>query len=341
MLGYIHFPSWISPEIVPGLPVRWYSLMYLIAFGISYILFRYQVKKRELKIDDDTIINLFFFGIIGLILGARIFAALIYDTTGQYWENPLLIFWPFNEQCQLVGLSGMSYHGGLIGGVLGVIIYTRIKKLDTLDVGDMLMAGIPLGYTFGRLGNFINGELYGRVTTVPWGMVFPGAQRFDTSQEWVQDVMNTIGMSVAEAGQYVNLPRHPSQLYEAFIEGILLWLVLWFVFKNRKPFKGFIISLYIIGYGLGRFIIEYFRQPDANIGYPIAFGDPDAPIYLFDSLLNISTGQILCFLMIAGGLLCMAVFSKIGKFNDSDEENTLDAIEEKKKKTKKIRKKLE
>ena len=134
---------------------------------------------------------------------------------------------------------------------------------------------------------------------MPWGMVFPGAERFSASLPWVQQVADEIGMEINTG--LVNLPRHPSQLYEALFEGLVLWSIIWF-FRHRKPFDGFLSAIYTGGYGLFRFIIEYFREPDADIGYRIA-KDSNAPIYANTSLLNFSTGQILCFIMIAGAII--------------------------------------
>lgn len=297
---YITFPSWLKPEIIPGLPVRWYGLMYLVAFAIAFYLFKRQVRENRLDVPEDDVVNFIFWTIIGLIVGARIFAALVYDTSGLYRAKPWLIFWPFYNG-RFVGLQGMSYHGGVIGGTIGAIIYTRVKKYDTLLWGDMLTASIPLGYTFGRLGNFINGELYGRVTTSPLGMVFPHAERFSSSLDWVRKTAAAIGMDISGMAS-VNLPRHPSQLYEAFFEGVVLWLVLWFVLRKRKPFNGYIISSYMIGYGIFRFFIEYMREPDVGMDFPLQLGSTEAPNYLLTSFFNFSTGQILCFMMIAGGL---------------------------------------
>ena len=170
----------------------------------------------------------------------------------------------------------------------------------------MLVTGIPLGYTFGRLGNFINGELYGRVTRVSWGMIFPDAEKFNAKLPWVREYAASVGLDVPAAG-LVNLPRHPSQLYEALFEGIVLWLVLWFLLRKRRPFKGFMVASYVIGYGAIRFFIEYAREPDKGIGYPITLVPMDNPVYQF-SLFNFTTGQILCFLMIAAGVVCMFIF---------------------------------
>jgi len=154
----------------------------------------------------------------------------------------------------------MSYHGGLIGVIFAAWYYVRKEKLDWWNVVDLYIPAIPLGYTFGRLGNFINGELYGRLTTSPIGMYFP----------------------MAPAGEL----RHPSQLYEAFFEGIFLFAILWSIRKIKLP-KGAMLALYLIGYGVVRFFIEYFREPDAHIGFVF---------------LSFSMGQILCSLMIAGGI---------------------------------------
>ena len=309
MMLYINFPVWIKPVIIPGLPVHWYGLMYLIAFGITYILFKYQVKTDNLDMDDEVITNFFFWTILGLIIGARVFSSLVYDTTGLYRHKPWLIFWPFDENMKLVGLQGMSYHGGLIGAVAGAALYCAKNKLNFLKIVDLTIAGIPLGYTFGRLGNFINGELWGRVTTAPWGIVFPYAPRFSVSYEWVRKIADSLNISYVNGGT-VNLPRHPSQLYESFFEGIFLWTVIWFFFRKRKKFDGYLLSIYLMGYGVIRFFIEYFREPDLDIGFPVHFGKEVYPSALFLSPLNFTTGQILCVLMIISGAVLYYVLKK-------------------------------
>ena len=269
MLLSIDYPSWLKPEIIPGLPFRWYGLMYIFAFATAFLLYRRQVKERRFPMTEDQLYSLFTWGILGLLLGARLFSTIIYagDT---YLRQPWLIFWPFRNG-QFTGLEGMSYHGGAVGGLLAVILYAKIKKFNFREIGDMYAASIPLGYTFGRLGNFLNRELYGRVTESPLGMVFPNAGP---------------------------LPRHPSQLYEMIFEGIILWAIIWF-FRNRKPFKGFLIGLYFLGYGFFRFFIEYFRQPDSHMG--------DGGFILP----GITTGQILCVLMIIFGIVWIAVCSRL------------------------------
>jgi len=315
MFLYMQYPSWITPEIIPGFPLfRWYGLMYLFAFATAYLLFRRQVRAGELqaaeglgrKVTDDDVIGFFTWGIIGLLLGARIFATLVYDTTGDYWHKPWLIFSPYKDGAWS-GFQGMSYHGGFIGGLIGTALWCLKNKRPLLAWTDAMTASIPLGYTFGRLGNFLNGELFGRATASPLGMVFPNAELLPLSNPWIRDVAEKIGMAIPAGAQLINLPRHPSQLYEACFEGIILWAVIWFVFRKRKPFNGFTTAIYTIGYGLVRFVIEYFREPDADIGYRISAGTAGSPTYLNESLLNFSTGQILCFIMIAGGTLFLVV----------------------------------
>lgn len=303
MFLYLNYPAWIHPQIFPNIPVlnilRWYGLMYLFAFGTAWLVLKKVANEgmldtNEYKLKEDDLFSFISTGIIFLLIGARLFSTLIYDTTGIYWKKPWLIFWPFDSQMHFTGLAGMSYHGGFVGGLIGMIVWCKRHKQGCGKWIDAMCCAIPLGYTFGRLGNFLNGELYGRITTMPWGMVFPEAEKFSTSQPWVQEFCANIGMNI-EGLKMVNLPRHPSPLYESFFEGIVLWLVIWFTRKHRK-FDGQIGAIYTFGYGFVRFIIEYFREPDAEIGYRIA-KNADAPIYTNTSLLNLSTGQIFCLLM--------------------------------------------
>ncbi len=333
MLSFINYPSWLKPEIIPGLPIRWYGLMYMFAFITAYLLVKKQVKEKDLKINDDNLTNLFFWGILGILIGARIFSTLIYDKTGKYWENPLLIFWPFDSKFHFIGLQGMSYHGGLVGGFAAVIIYCKRKKLNLFEIGDIVAASVPAGYTFGRLGNFINGELFGRVTAAPWGMIFPDAPVFPIRESWVSEIAAKAGIDISAISAYVNLPRHPSQLYEALFEGIILWAFLWFFMRKRKLPPGAIIGSYIAGYGLVRFFIEYFREPDQEIGFILNLSGKPGYIYRFDSFLNFTMGQLLCFLMITGGLLFILYAYKRQARELREKE-----IEESKKKIRKKRK---
>jgi phosphatidylglycerol---prolipoprotein diacylglyceryl transferase len=314
MLGFLQYPSWLRPEIIPGLPLRWYGLMYLVAFAVAYLLFSWQLKTNKIEHQRDMVLDLFFWAIVGVLVGGRLAAVTIYDSTGYYLHHPLQIILPFsrvNGKIALTGIAGMSYHGGLVGAAIAILTFLKVKKVDVLEWADMLVAGIPLGYMFGRLGNFINGELYGRITKVGWGMVFPGAETFNGSDPWVKDFASAAGLPTGSGA--VNLPRHPSQLYEAFFEGFVLWLVLWFIVRKRRPYKGFTLACYVLGYGVIRFLIEYTRQPDKGIGYggygfPIILQKLDNFQAQF-SFLNFSTGQVLNVIMIVGAFVMMAVFS--------------------------------
>jgi phosphatidylglycerol:prolipoprotein diacylglycerol transferase len=283
--------------------------MYIVAFGVAWVLYRKQVMERRFPITENQLSGLFFWGILALVAGARIFSTMVYETSNIYRERPWLIFWPFRDG-QFTGLLGMSYHGGVIGGLLAIFIYTAVHHLDPREIGDMFAASIPLGYTAGRLGNFINGELYGRVTASPLGMIFPAAEPFSLREGWVREIAEKTGLSGGLASGYINLPRHPSQLYEALFEGVILWAVIWLL-RNKKPFKGFLVGIYLIGYGFFRFIIEYFREPDADLGYRIELVRTGMPPALFTSPWNFSTGQILCFIMILGGLLWILFMSRM------------------------------
>ena len=314
MLLAIQFPSWLHPEIFPGvLPIRWYGLMYIFAFTTAYLVYRRQVKERNFPMSDEDLSGLFLWGIACLIVGARVFYALVYDVDGTFRRAPWLIFWPFRDG-QFTGIQGMSFHGGVIGGILATIFYSKAKKFDYREIGDMYAASIPLGFTFGRLGNFINGELYGRITSSPIGMIFPngGIGRWHPDFDRIVAAATEMGLTpVVESGGLIyNFPRHPSQLYQMIFEGIFLWAVIWF-FRNRKPFKGFLITMYLAGYGLIRFVIEYFRQPDAAIGYRIQFVQPELPLEIAHPFLAFSTGQILSFIMIAAGLVWAFIASRM------------------------------
>ncbi len=312
---FINYPSWISPYVIKGLPIRWYAVMYVFAFATAYILFMGLLKEKENRdIKKESAEDLFIYCVIGLLIGARLGSCLFYDDALYYLSHPWLIFWPFRNG-EFVGLPGMSYHGGVIGAIVAGLIYTKVKKISFLRFADLITSAIPFAYTWGRLGNFINGELYGRVTTSSLGMVFPTAERFSTTHQWVRSVADTVGI-VYSPGDYVNLPRWPSQLFEAFFEGIVLGIIIWFVVrkikKKRNMADGTILASYLMGYGLIRFILEYFRQPDSDIGYVIGHS---SNIYLFESVLNISKGQVFCLLMVIGGLALLLCVNLIAKRN--------------------------
>jgi phosphatidylglycerol:prolipoprotein diacylglycerol transferase len=317
--------------------------MYVFAFATAYLLFRRQVKERRFPMSEDDITGLFSWGILGLLLGARLFSTLIYETSNYYITQPWLIFLPFRNG-QYTGFQGMSYHGGAFACTLAIFIYTKVKGFNFREIGDMIVTCIPLGYTFGRLGNFINAELYGRVTTSPIGMIFPHAAELPASESWVLEIAEKTGIAVN--GAFVNLPRHPSQLYEAFFEGIVLWAILWFL-RNRKPFKGFQFGMYFAGYGFFRFFIEYFREPDADLGYRIEFVKSTLPAAYSHPPFSFTTGQILCILMIVFGLVCNIIASRLPdrdviRIYDEEEANKVNKEElaAERKKRRKLRKKL-
>lgn len=311
MTAYIDFPSWLRPEIISGFPIRWYGLMYIVAFAVTYFICMRVVGQNQSLYKKDTAASILMWVLFGLVIGARVFSCLVYHPDYYYWTQPWLIFWPFDSDFNFIGLQGMSYHGGVIGGALGALIFCKKNQESWLKWVDLVILGLPLGFTFGRLGNFINGELWGRVTTVPWGMVFPNAETFPSNLDWVKEVAEKIGMSLPEQGAVlVNLPRHPSQLYEAFFEGLAVWALIWFVFRKRHKFYGFLVSAYLFFFGFFRFFIEYFREPDKEIGFVIALGDgQDEPARLI-SAFNFSMGQILCVIMMAAGVLLCLLFKR-------------------------------
>ncbi len=250
--------------------VSWYGIMYLAAFLIAYFLVKYRIRRKETNISLDAVKDFMPWGILGLLLGARLGDVFIYDWA--YFKNNLTqIFLPFDiyNHWQYIGIYGMSYFGGLVGLAFAFILFSffrlniengllRSELNKIFEFSDLFAPAVPLAFAFGRLGNFINGELYGRVTNVPWGMYFPA----DFS------------------GQL----RHPSQLYEMFLEGILLFIILWNLRKYKFP-VGYMTAFYLIGYGIARFISEFFRDPDKMF------------------LANITIGQIFSFLVIIIGLI--------------------------------------
>jgi phosphatidylglycerol:prolipoprotein diacylglycerol transferase len=268
-----HLPQNISPVIFEfgWFRLQYYGLMYIVAFATVYGLVRYRLRheKRFAVTPDqarDVTVNM----ILGVIIGGRLGYVVFYNP-GYYLRNPLEIILPFSfsNGITFTGISGMSFHGGLICLLIAAWLYVRKAGLSFREMADLFAPAVPLGYTFGRIGNFINGELYGRMTTSPIGMQFPQAP----------------GRAL----------RHPSQLYEAFFEGILLFLVLWLLRKRSFP-RGAMLSFFLIGYGTVRFFIEYFRQPDAHLGFV---------------WLQFSMGQVLCAIMVASGILLFAYFRKI------------------------------
>ena len=260
-----HIPEHLDPVIfsVGSFKLQYYGLMYVVAFAMTYVLVMYRLKTEDrFRATVDQVQALITYMMLGVIVGGRLGYVLFYNFS-YYVRHPLEIILPFSfsNGFRFTGITGMSYHGGLACIILFAWLFCRKHKLSFLQMADLFVPAIPLGYTFGRIGNFINGELFGRVTTAPIGMIFPQA---------ADDRL-----------------RHPSQLYEAFFEGIVLFILLWGLRTKMRP-RGAALAVYLIGYGTVRFFIEFFRQPDAQLGL----------VFFFFSM-----GQILCFIMIAAGIL--------------------------------------
>ncbi len=312
------FPRWIRPEIIIGLPFRWYGLMYVLAFATTYIVFSAEAKRRWGIIDKDLVLSFFSWSVLGLLIGARLFGTLVYDPTGYYAAKPWLVFWPFDDSMRFVGFQGMSYHGGVVGLVVALAIFAKRRRIEIVEWADVLALSAPLGYTFGRLGNFINGELYGRATASPLGMLFPEAERLPLSDPRVAAIAQAVGAAPDSASGMVNLPRFPSQLYEAFFEGLLLWAILRIFMRKKAKTKGIALGAYPIGYGAIRFIIEYFREPDIGMDFPLAWGDPTSPGYLLTTAFNFTTGQLFCAGMVVAGAILILARRRIEKTKRSE-----------------------
>jgi len=269
MTGFLqawqHIPEKLDPVIfqIGNFKLQYYGLMYIVAFFTTYLLVSYRLRsEKKFQIPIDHVQGLMTYMIIGLIIGARLGYVLFYNLD-YYLDHPLEIFLPFefSNGMHFVGIAGMSYHGGLICTIAGAWLYIHKYDLDFRQLSDVFIPAIPAGYTFGRLGNFINGELWGRITQVPWGMYFPRAP-----------------------GNHL---RHPSQLYEALFEGLVLFAILWGLRKKKMP-PGMMLPCYLVGYGTVRFCIEFFREPDQQLGF----------VWLFFSM-----GQLLCLAMIIAGAI--------------------------------------
>ncbi len=259
MIPYPH----INPVIVKigPLAIRWYGVMYLIGFMSTYFLVRKQIKehahvlgktKEEIEEEFYHLDNLILYGAIGVVLGGRIGYVLFYNLP-YYMKHPIEIFETWH--------GGMSFHGGLTGAVVACVIYCKRHNLNPWLWGDRFVVTAPIGLGCGRIGNFINGELYGRPTNVPWAMIFPAGGP---------------------------IPRHPSQLYEAFLEGVLLFLILW-PLRNKNWVTGKKVALFLMLYGVVRIFAEFFREPDPQLGF-ILWG-------------WVTMGQILSFVVFIVGLV--------------------------------------
>lgn len=214
--------------------IHWYGIMYLIGFILAWALALYRIQKYRLAFTKEQVSDLIFYAACGVIIGGRLGYVLFYGFQNLIAE-PLSLF--------KIWEGGMSFHGGLLGVTFALWLFARRTGKAFLEVTDFVAPLVPLGLAVGRVGNFINGELWGRVTDMPWGMVFPHAG---------------------------NLPRHPSQLYELTLEGIVLFIIVWWA-ASKKRATGRVSAVFLIGYACSRIIAEFFRQPDWQLGY-LAFG---------------------------------------------------------------------
>jgi len=251
---YQHIPEQLNPEIirVGFFSIGWYAVLYAVAFVVVWFLLKkrlslgedahvFKNNKHSLPGKQAIIFDFLLVCFWGAIIGGRLGYVFFYNLA-FYWSHPLAIISPFDIVTgELIGIYGMSYHGGLIGIIFTTVFFVKKYQLNFWALTDFIIPAIPAGYFFGRLGNFLNGELYGRITKAWMGMYSPSAE---------------LPMQL----------RHPSQLYEAFLEGGLLFLILWKV-RNKKKLQGNFLALYFIGYGLMRFLGEFFREPDAQIGF--------------------------------------------------------------------------
>lgn len=215
---------------IAGLQVHWYGLMYLFSFFFGWLLAQYRAKKMKLDFSSEQITDLLFYVALGVILGGRIGYVLFYDFN-FFIHHPFFLLQVWN--------GGMSFHGGAIGVGITCGWWCYKQKKNIFDVTDFITPFIPIGLAAGRFGNFINGELWGRITNVPWGMIFPHADQF---------------------------PRHPSVLYELFFEGIVSFIILWWFSSKPRP-RMAITGLFLMLYGSFRIFCEFFREPDAQLGF--------------------------------------------------------------------------
>lgn len=265
----IPFPE-INPDLVTihefsigsltigPLHIRWYAMMYIISFAIAYFLLKKLYKERDVHIKKENFENLFFYLMLGVIIGGRL-GYMVFYNFNEIFRHPLEIF--------AVWHGGMSFHGGMIAAIFFGYLFCKKYHYDFYKLADPTVVVAPIGLALGRFGNFINGELYGRPTDLPWGMIFPGEQ----------------------------IPRHPSQLYEMFLEGIVLFLILFILIKKNVR-KGMVFWSFIFFYGLFRFLVEFLREPDAHLGYLIGF---------------MTMGQILSLCMIIAGIVgYISIFRK-------------------------------
>jgi len=234
--------------------VHWYGLMYLLGFGGAWACGEYRRRQGRLSASAEALGDLFFYGMMGVILGGRVWYMLFYYAGGIHWlwTDPAALFKVWD--------GGMSFHGGLIGVLVAGWWWSRRHQVHIFDTIDFVAPLVPIGLGLGRLGNFINGELWGKPSSVSWAMIFPNAHAEDVQQA----ASNPAWQSLLQ--QYGGLPRHPSQLYEMALEGVVMFAVLWLV--SMKPRPRYLISgLFGLLYGCFRFAVEFVRVPDEQLGY--------------------------------------------------------------------------
>ena len=239
-------------HIYGPLSIRWYGVAYLLGFILGYILWLRAVKTGRASLTREQMEELLTWAIGGVLVGGRLGYMLLYDF-GNFIHNPLIIFQIYE--------GGMSFHGGLAGVILAILIVAWKNKLPLWEVGDLCAMATPIGLLFGRLANFVNGELWGKITNVPWAMIFPNAP-YDPAEPTVS---YDAGLAICNA----NL-RHPSQLYEAFFEGIVLGAVMLILYWSgkkgaAKKYPGLMSGLFLVIYAAARIFCELFREPDASL----------------------------------------------------------------------------
>ncbi len=252
-LSLIHLRTMQYPAFDPVIlhlgpaAVRWYGLMYLLGFAGAWLLGQRLARRPGSVIDERQLEDLIFFGALGVIVGGRMGYILFYDF-GRWLDDPLALL--------RIWEGGMSFHGGLLGVLVAMLWFARRQGLRFLQVTDFIAPLVPIGLFFGRIGNFINGELWGAPTDLPWGMRVPCAGHLDLC-------LNKLGLP---PGTPETPPLHPNQLYEAGLEGVVLFALLWWA-ARRPSGMGFLSGSFLLGYGVFRFLIEFVRMPDSHIGY--------------------------------------------------------------------------
>ncbi len=249
MTPYVHAIDPVAISVGP-LSVHWYGLMYAVAFGLAWWLGGLRLRAGRLPVSDKAFGDLLFFGMLGVIVGGRLGYILFYNFN-EWLGDPAMII--------RVWEGGMSFHGGLLGVLTAAWLWTRSQKLHIFDTMDFVAPLVPTGLLAGRIGNFIGGELWGRTTDSPLGVIFPHAPG-------VPPVPLAELQTLAASGALEGLARHPSQLYQAALEGALMFAILWWFSSRPRP-RYAVSGMFALLYGLFRFAVEFVREPDAHLGF--------------------------------------------------------------------------